>query len=115
MEKRAELIKSLAMEPDLVMLDEPFNALDYANRLEVGYGIRSIVKSYDKGCILVTNDLAEAIALSDKIIIMSPNPGHIKDIIDIKLTTVNQSPIDARNAPEFKDYFNLVWGCLIRK
>ena len=39
----------------------------------------------------------------------------IKDIIDIKLTTVNQSPIDARNAPEFKDYFNLVWGCLIRK
>lgn len=115
MEKRAELIKSLAMEPDLVLLDEPFNALDYANRLEVGYGIRSIVKSYDKGCILVTNDLAEAIALSDKIIIMSPNPGHIKDIIDIKLTTINQSPIDARNAPEFKNYFNLVWGCLIRK
>lgn len=115
MEKRAELIKSLAMEPDLVILDEPFNALDYATRLEVGYGIRSMIKAYDKGCILVTNDLAEAIALSDKIIIMSPNPGHIKDEIHIKLTTVNQSPIDARNAPEFKDYFNLVWSSLIRK
>ncbi len=115
MEKRAELIKSLSVEPDLVILDEPFNALDYATRLEVGYSIKNIIKSYDKGGILVTNDLAEAIALSDKIIIMSSYPGRIKHIIDINLTSVNSSPIDARNAPEFKDYFNKVWSVLIER
>ncbi|MFQ9934327.1 MAG: ATP-binding cassette domain-containing protein [Lachnospiraceae bacterium] len=112
-EKRAELILSLAMEPDLVILDEPFNTLDYATRLDVGYSIRNLIKTYEKGGILVTNDLAEAIALSDKIIIMTPYPGRIKNIIDIKLTSVNSSPIDARNAPEFKDYFNKVWSVLI--
>lgn len=115
MEKRAELIKSLALEPDLVILDEPFNSLDYATRLDVGYSIRNIIKSCEKGGILVTNDLAEAIALSDKIIIMTPYPGRIKNTIPIHLTSVNSSPIDARNAPEFKDYFNKVWSTLIRK
>lgn len=114
-EKRAELIKTLAIEPELLILDEPFNTLDYATRLEVGYAIRNIVKSCGKGGILVTNDLAEAIALSNKIIIMSSYPGRIKNIIDINLTNVNASPIDARNAPEFKDYFNNVWSVLIRK
>lgn len=114
-ERRAELIKSLALEPDLVILDEPFNTLDYATRLEVGYAIRNIVKSYDKGGILVTNDIAEAIALSDKIIILTPTPGKIKNLIPINLTSVNTSPIDARNAPEFRDYFNQVWSTLIQK
>lgn len=114
-ERRAELIKTLAMEPELVILDEPFNTLDYATRLEVGYSIRNLVKSCGKGGILVTNDLAEAIALSDKIIIMTAYPGRIKNVVDINLTSVNASPIDARNAPEFKDYFNKVWSVLIKK
>lgn len=115
MERRAELIKSLAAEPDLVILDEPFNTLDYATRLEVGYAIKNIVKSYDKGGILVTNDLAEAIALSDRIILMTSSPGKIRDLIEVNLTSINQSPIDARNAPEFKDYFNKLWSALIKK
>ncbi len=112
MKKRAQLIKSLCLEPDITLLDEPFNALDYVTRLEVGNDIRNMLKSSGKSGIMVTNDLSEAIALSDRIIIMSPAPGHIKAIVPIKITTDRSSPINARNAPEFREYYNELWNLL---
>ncbi len=114
-QKRARLIKSLCSEPDITLLDEPFNTLDYVTRLEIGNDIRNMIKSSGKSGIMITNDLSEAIALSDRIIIMSPTPGHIKAIVDIKLTTDRSSPINARNAPEFREYYNELWNLLLPK
>lgn len=109
MRQRAALIRTLALEPDLLLLDEPFSALDYQTRLEVCDDIGSIIKREGKTAILVTHDLSEAIALGDKVIILSKRPGYIKTIVPIDFSIENRTPMATRNAPEFKNYFNLIW------
>lgn len=110
MRQRAALIRTLILEPDLLLLDEPFSALDYQTRLAISDEIGLILKKEKKTAIMVTHDIAEAISLSNKIIILSKRPGTIKDIIDIKLTfTEAETPIKAREAPEFRHYFNQIW------
>lgn len=109
MRQRAALIRTLALEPDLLLLDEPFSALDYQTRLEVCDDIGAIIKKEDKTAILVTHDLSEAIAMGDKVVILSKRPGAIKNIVPIELSVKNRTPMSSRDAPEFKDYFNLIW------
>lgn len=109
MRQRAALIRTLALEPDLLLLDEPFSALDYQTRLEVGDDIGMIIKKEGKTAVLVTHDLSEAIAMGDKVVILSKRPGHIKNIIPIELSVENRTPMSSRAAPEFKHYFNLIW------
>jgi len=109
MRQRAALIRTLALEPDILLLDEPFSALDYQTRLEVSDDISKIIKKEDKTAILVTHDLSEAIATGDKVIILSKRPGRIKKIISINLSIENRTPMTSRNAKEFKDYFNMIW------
>lgn len=111
MRQRAALIRTLVMEPDLLLLDEPFSALDYQTRLNVSDDIYRIIKKEHKTAILVTHDLSEAISLGERILVLSHRPGTIKDIITVNLT-LNQekrTPLLARGAPEFKTYFNLLW------
>lgn len=109
MRQRAALIRTLAMEPDLLLLDEPFSALDYQTRISVADDIGMIIKQEGKTAILVTHDLSEAISLADRVIVLTKRPATIKSIIPIQLSIPNRTPFLSRTAPEFKDYFNLLW------
>lgn len=111
MRQRAALIRTLIVEPNLLLLDEPFSALDYQTRLAISDEIGLILKKEKKTALLVTHDIAEAISLSDRIIVLTKRPATIKDIIEIELTCPGGewSPIKCREAPEFRHYFNKIW------
>lgn len=109
MRQRAALIRTLATKPELLLLDEPFSALDYQTRLFVSDEIGTIIKKEGKTAILVTHDISEAVSLSDRVIVLSKRPATIKAIHKIDLSIENRTPMRSREAPEFKDYFNLIW------
>ena len=109
MRQRAALIRTLALKPDLLLLDEPFSALDYQTRLSVCDDISAILRESKKTAILVTHDLSEAISVADRILILSPRPGRIKAAITIEFPDCASRPLDRRNCPEFSIYFNQVW------
>ncbi len=113
MRQRAALIRTLLLEPDILLLDEPFSALDYQTRLEVADDIWGIIRKENKTAILITHDISEAISMGDRVIVLSSRPGTVKTIFDIKLTLENRTPFASRSAPEFKEYFNLIWKELI--
>lgn len=112
MRQRAALIRTLALEPDLLLLDEPFSALDYQTRLEVCDDVYNILKSQGKTAILVTHDISEAISMSDRILVLAKRPSFIQ--LDLKIDLKNESttPFERRNLPCFKEYFNQIWGAL---
>lgn len=109
MRQRAALIRTLALEPDLLLLDEPFSALDYQTRLSVCDDIAGIIKKEEKTAILVTHDLSEAVSMADEVLVLTPRPGRIQKIVPIRFSMENRTPLRSRNAPEFKDYFNIIW------
>ncbi len=109
MRQRAALIRTLAMEPDLLLLDEPFSALDYQTRIEVADDIGGIIRNEGKTAILVTHDLSEAISMADRIVVLSRRPARVKKIMEITLSVPQKSPLAARSAPEFQGYFNTLW------
>ncbi len=108
MRQRVALIRTLATKPDLLLMDEPYSALDYQTRLSVSDDVYQIIKKEKKSAIMVTHDIAEAISMADKIIILSKRPSTIKKIIDIKLTD-KSTPIKNRKAKEFGYYYDLIW------
>lgn len=109
MRQRAALIRTLAIKPDILLLDEPFSALDYQTRLSVSSDICNIIRKTGKTAILITHDLSEAISIADRIVVLSKRPGTVKCIIPIQLTVTEKTPMESRNAVEFRDYFNLLW------
>lgn len=109
MRQRAALIRTLALEPDLLLLDEPFSALDYQTRLSVCDDIATIIKKEGKTAILVTHDLSEAISVGNRVVILSKRPGTIQKIIPIKFSVPDCTPMQSRNEPEFHEYFNDIW------
>ena len=109
MRQRAALIRTLVLEPELLLLDEPFSALDYQTRLSVCDDIGMIIKREKKTAVLVTHDLSEAISIADRVVVLTRRPGRIKSIIPIELDIEDRTPFKSRNAPNFKDYFNLIW------
>ncbi len=108
MRQRAALIRTLVLQPDLLLLDEPFSALDYQTRLNVSDDIGMIIKKEQKTAILVTHDLSEAISMGDKILVLSSRPGTIKAAVPISFDAP-LSPMEKRNHNAFKNYFNLIW------
>lgn len=115
MRQRTALIRTLLLEPDILLLDEPFSALDYQTRLEVADDIWGIIRKEKKTAILITHDIAEALSMADRVIVLSKRPGTVKSVIDIKLTVEgDRTPFKVRSSPEFKDYFNLIWKELNR-
>ena len=108
MRQRCALIRTLATKPDILLLDEPFSALDYQTRLSVSDDVYKIIKKENKSAIMVTHDLAEAISMADKVIVLSKRPSVIKSIYDIKLTD-KSTPINNRKAKEFSYYYDLIW------
>ena len=109
MRQRAALIRTMALKPDILLLDEPFSALDYQTRLSVCDDISSIIRQTHKTAILVTHDLSEAISVADRILILSPRPGRVKKILSIDFPKMCTRSLDRRNCPEFSTYFNMVW------
>ena len=112
MRQRAALIRTLALEPDILLLDEPFSALDYQTRLAVCDDISTIIREQKKTAILVTHDLSEAVSVADRILILTKRPGRVKDTITIRFPDNAGSPLLRRNCPEFSSYFNEVWKVL---
>jgi NitT/TauT family transport system ATP-binding protein len=115
MKQRGALIRTLALNPQLLLLDEPFSALDYQTRLMVSADICKLIRKTGKTVILITHDLSEAISLADRVIVLSSRPAVVKREVEIHLTLPDDSPLAARKAPEFQHYFNLLWEELIRE
>lgn len=109
MRQRAALVRTLILEPEILLLDEPFSSLDYQTRLRVGDDIGQILRKEHKTAILVTHDLSEAISLADRIIILTRRPASINKILPAAFDLAKDTPLARRNAPEFKTYFNLIW------
>lgn len=109
MRQRAALIRTLLLNPELLLLDEPFSALDYQTRLTVSDDIGQIIKKSGKTALLVTHDLSEAISLSDRIIILSKRPARIAKIIILDFPEPDDTPLKRRGSSEFKNYFNIIW------
>ena len=113
MKQRAALIRTMALHPGILLLDEPFSALDYQTRLMVSSDIGRLIRSTGKTAILVTHNLSEAISLADRVIVLSHRPATIKEDMEIHLTIPDDSLLGYRSAPEFQYYFNELWGLLI--
>lgn len=109
MRQRAALIRTLVLDPEILLLDEPFSALDYQTRLNVSDDIGQIIRKEKKSALLVTHDLSEAISLADRIIILTKRPATILQTIPMIFDLENDTPFNRRNAAEFKNYFNLIW------
>lgn len=112
MRQRAALIRTMAIHPDLLLLDEPFSALDSQTRLNVSADIAQIIRQTDKTAILITHDLSEAITLADRVLVLSKRPAVIKCEMPIHYAINRQDPMAVRNTPEYQQYFNHLWEVL---
>lgn len=112
MRQRVALIRTLCLKPDLLLLDEPFSALDYQTRLNVQDDVSMVIKKENKTAILVTHDISEAISMSDKIIVLTARPASVKCIITLDFDK-NLTPFERRKEKSFNTYFNKVWENLI--
>ena len=108
MRQRVALIRTLATKPDILLLDEPFSALDYQTRLSISNDIYSILKQEKKSIILVTHDIAEAVSLCNRVIVLSKRPCIVKNVYNIELEK-NINPIENRKDSKFNYYYNLIW------
>ena len=109
MRQRAALIRTLVLEPELLLLDEPFSALDYQTRLTVCDDSATIIRREQKTAILVTHDLSEAISCADRVIVLGKRPARIRAVVPVHFAMENRTPFQCRSAPEFKEYFNEIW------
>lgn len=109
MRQRAALVRTLATSPDVLLLDEPFSALDYQTRLSMQEEVYAILRSSGKTVLLVTHDIPEAVAMCDRVIVLTKRPGKVKAYIKIELAEARPSPMQARKAPAFGRFFNRIW------
>lgn len=108
MRQRVSLIRTLALKPDILLLDEPFSALDYQTRLELCDHVYEIIKKEQKTAILVTHDIQEAISMSDRIIVLTSRPGTIKNIHKTNFDK-NLTPFERRQDEKAKKLFDVIW------
>ena len=109
MRQRAALIRTMAIRPDLLLLDEPFSALDFQTRMTVSADIGNIIRNTGKTAILITHDLSEAITLADRVIVLSKRPATTKFELPIHYDIERTSPLSIRNTDVYQTYFNLLW------
>jgi len=111
MRQRAALVRTLAIEPDLLLLDEPFSALDYQTRLSIGDEVGRILRSEKISTILVTHDIPEAVSISDRVIVFTERPAKVKKeyIIEFDECPGERTPMQCRNTLAFGEYFRNIW------
>lgn len=108
MRQRCALIRTLASDPEILLLDEPFSALDYQTRLAVSADIWRIIRQEGKTALLVTHDIAEAVSMSDRVVVLSARPAVVKTVLDMGALRA-LPPLERRSTPEFHRYFDLIW------
>ncbi len=108
MRQRVALIRTLATNPDILLLDEAFSALDYQTRLIVSDDVWQIIKKEKKTTIMITHDIAEAISMADRVVVLTGRPSKVKCIYNIEMQN-KSSPINNRNQPEFRKYYDMIW------
>ncbi len=112
MRQRVALARTLCTNPDVVLLDEPFSALDSQTRIALADEVSDILRREGKTVVLVTHDIGEAVSMSDRVIVLSRRPGRVKSEHPIRFSTpdgARPTPFKARNTPEFNVYFNRLW------
>lgn len=109
MRQRVALVRTLITDPNVLLLDEPFSALDYQTKLKLEDLVFQLLQSYKKTSVLVTHDIGEAIAMSDRIILMSSNPGRIAKTFDVPIEIRTITPFEARKHPKFQILFERIW------
>lgn len=109
MRQRAALARTLMTDPALLLLDEPFSALDFQTKLKLEDFVSELLKRYQKTSILVTHDIGEAIAMSDEIYLMKANPGEIHQHFDVPIEIRNLTPFEARRHPKYHALFDRIW------
>ena len=102
------MIRTLALKPDILLLDEPFSALDYQTRLAVSDDVYKIIKDTGKTVIMITHDIAEAISMADKVVVLTNRPANVKKIYNIEMNG-KSNPINNRKCTEFSRYYDLIW------
>lgn len=112
MRQKAALIRTLAVKPQILLLDEPFSALDYQTRLTLAQEVSEIIRKEKKTAVLVTHDISEAISLSSRVVVMSKRPSRVKKILPIDLPH-NLSALEKQKHPKFNDYFDIIWNEMI--
>ncbi len=113
MRQRAALARTLCTEPEILLLDEPFSALDFQTRLALADEVGEILRREGKTVILVTHDISEAVSMADRVVVMGKRPGFVKAEHEIRFGNAGSArptPFEARDRPEFRDYFNRIWG-----
>ncbi len=109
MRQRVALIRTLAVKPKILLLDEAFSALDYQTRIMVTNDIYTILRKEGITALVVTHDISEAISMSDRVVVLNARPGTVKDIHKIDFDMENRNPISCREKPQFSQYFNTLW------
>ena len=109
MRQRAALVRTLITNPDILLLDEPFSALDYLTKLKLEDLVFELLKAYQKTAILVTHDIGEAISMSDRIFIMKANPGTMNKTFDVPVELRNETPFLVRRHPKYQLLFDKIW------
>lgn len=109
MRQRVALIRTLAIKPKILLLDEAFSALDYQTRIMVTNDIYNILRKEKITTLMVTHDISEAISMADRVLVLSKRPGTVKDIHKIDFKMENRNPINCRENPKFSKYFNTLW------
>lgn len=107
MRQRAALIRTLAAEPEILLLDEPFSALDYQTRLSVCDDVYAIIRGEKKTAVLVTHDISEAISLADRVLVLSARPAHV--VAAHELGFGDTAPLKRRESPRFSGWFEKLW------
>ena len=109
MRQRVALIRTLAIKPKILLLDEAFSALDYQTRIMVTNDIFKILKNENMTAVIVTHDISEAISMSDRVIVLSKRPAIVKQIHTIDFEMENRNPINCRESSKFSKYFDTLW------
>lgn len=109
MRQRAALIRTLVTKPAVLLLDEAFSALDYQTRLAVTDDVYKILKKEKKTTLIVTHDIPESISMSDRVVVLSNRPAHVKSIHSIDFGEEARLPVAVRNNEKFSEYFNIIW------
>ena len=108
MRQRAALIRTLAVDPVLLLLDEPFSALDAQTRLAVSDDIHGLIKKSGKTALMVTHDISEAISMSDRVIVLTKRPATVKTVVDVRFPDA-ETPLEKRKSPRFSAVFQELW------
>ena len=114
MRQRVALIRTLALNPKILLLDEPFSALDFQTRLNVCDNVSEIISNEEKTAILVTHDISEAVSLADRVIILSTRPGSVKKVVEVDLKEYG-TPLKRRESKKAHEYFDEIWNELVEK